>query len=124
MLELMSRSWGFMLREGATTFWELWSLTTGRLTRSHCHGWSAAPTFFLSTSILGVTPGAPDLRAIRFYPAPGGLRRMSGAVPTPWGWVRVAGRRRSDGGWTYELRVPAKCRVEAVLPERDRIVLR
>ncbi|MGC4111461.1 MAG: family 78 glycoside hydrolase catalytic domain [Nocardioides sp.] len=123
MLELIRNSWGFMLREGATTFWELWSLTTGRLTRSHCHGWSAAPTFFLSTVILGVTPGAPDSRTIRFRPAPGDLHRMSGAVPTPWGRVRVKGWRRRSG-WTYELSAPSGCRVRAVLPARDRLVLR
>lgn len=124
MLELMRRSWGFMLREGATTFWELWSLTTGRLTRSHCHGWSAAPTFFLSTAILGVTPGAPDSRLIRFRPAPGDLEKISGRVPTPWGWVSVAGRRHRDGCWSYELRVPDSCRVEANLSARDRLSVR
>ncbi len=124
MLDLMRNAWGFMLREGATTFWELWSLTSGRLTRSHCHGWSAAPTFFLSTAILGVTPGAPDSRLIRFHPAPGDLRKMSGAVPTPWGWVRVAGRRRRDGSWHYELRVPDGCRAVAALPARDRLIVR
>ncbi len=123
MLELMRRSWGFMLREGATTFWELWSLTTGRLTRSHCHGWSAAPTFFLSTAILGVTPGTPDSRVIRFRPAPGDLEKISGRVPTPWGWVRVAGRRRRDGCWSYELRVPDSCRVEADLSANDRLLV-
>ncbi|MBX3735556.1 MAG: family 78 glycoside hydrolase catalytic domain [Candidatus Didemnitutus sp.] len=123
MLELMSRAWGFMLREGATTFWELWSLTTGRLTRSHCHGWSSAPTYFLSTAILGITPGAPGSRVIRFRPAPGGLRRISGAVPTPWGWTEVEGRR-AGRVWHYTLAVPAGCRVETALDAADSLSVR
>ena len=28
---------------GATTFWEMYHPNEERLTRSHCHGWSAAP---------------------------------------------------------------------------------
>lgn len=123
MLELMRRSWGFMLREGATTFWELWSLTTGRLTRSHCHGWSAAPTYFLSTAILGITPGEPGSRMVRFRPAPGDLRSIRGNVPTPWGWVEVAGRR-SGHAWNYTLTVPAGCRVEAELGGADKVTFR
>ncbi len=123
MLELMRRSWGFMLREGATTFWELWSLTSGRLTRSHCHGWSAAPTYFLSTAILGITPGEPGSRIVRFRPAPGDLQSIRGNVPTPWGWVKVAGRR-SGRAWNYTLAVPAGCRVQAELGGADKVTFR
>jgi hypothetical protein len=35
--------WGKQIDAGATTFWEMYH-EGGRQTRSHCHGWSAAPT--------------------------------------------------------------------------------
>jgi hypothetical protein len=53
-LDTIRRDWGFMIDVGATTFWELWTAgdwfgnAGARLTRSHCHGWSAAPAFFLA----------------------------------------------------------------------------
>lgn len=122
LLDLIRESWGFMLREGATSFWELWSLASGRLTRSHCHGWSSAPTYFLSTAVLGITPGVPGSRVIRFAPAPGDLREIAGSVPTPWGWVEVRGRRRSES-WRYALKVPQGCRVSARLGRGDRLAL-
>lgn len=110
MLDLIRRDWGFMIEAGATSFWELWTLSTGRLTRSHCHGWSSAPTYFLSAAILGVWSGAPGSREIRFDPQPGDLRRLSGRVPTPWGVVRVSGRR-TCAGWNWRVRIPAGCRL-------------
>ena len=58
-MKVIRSDWGFMIEQGATTFWEMWSNKSGRLTRSHCHGWSAAPTYFLATEILGVRPTKP-----------------------------------------------------------------
>ena len=76
-LDILRRDWGFMIDMGATTFWEMWSRRGGRLTRSHCHGWSAAPTFFLSTHVLGVRPVAPGL----CKGGGGAPSRRSGLVP-------------------------------------------
>lgn len=89
-LDVMRRDWGFMIEQGATTFWEMWSLTQGRLTRSHCHGWSAAPTFFLSTTVLGIEPIKPGCKEIRFDPRLGDLEFVRGEVPTPYGNIRVS----------------------------------
>jgi len=122
MLDLIRRDWGFMLGKGASSFWELWTLSTGRLSRSHCHGWSAAPTYFLSSAILGVTPGAPGSREIYFYPLPGDLASMSGSVPTPWGVVEVAGFT-SGSRWKYEVRLPAGCRLVAHRSPDTRVIV-
>lgn len=88
-LDMIRRDWGFMVEQGATTFWEMWSLKTGRLTRSHCHGWSAAPTFFLSNIILGIHPTKPGFQEIRFNPQLGDLRFIRGCMPTPHGLIQV-----------------------------------
>lgn len=89
MLSVIRRDWGYMVDEGADTFWEMWSLRSGRLTRSHCHGWSAAPTFFLSQHVLGIHPIAPGFSQIRFEPRLGDLEWAKGVVPTPHGPIVV-----------------------------------
>jgi alpha-L-rhamnosidase len=72
----------------------MWSLKSGRLTRSHCHGWSAAPTFFLSSVTLGVRPLQPGFAEIAFSPQLGDLAFMRGTVPTPHGPIEVQCRHR------------------------------
>jgi alpha-L-rhamnosidase len=95
-LDTIRRDWGFMIEQGATTFWEMWSIKGGRLTRSHCHGWSSAPTFFLSSTVLGIEPLAPGCREIRFDPRIGELDFVRGEVPTPFGNIRVDCRREGN----------------------------
>ncbi len=103
-LDTIRRDWGFMINMGATTFWEMWSGRSGRLTRSHCHGWSAAPTFFLSTHVLGVRPGGPGFSPITIEPHAGDLGWCRGVVPTPRGDVEVQWENSADG---FDLRVTA-----------------
>ncbi|MBK1877197.1 family 78 glycoside hydrolase catalytic domain [Pelagicoccus mobilis] len=96
ILDSVRENWGFMIEEGASTFWEMWSLRTGRLTRSHCHGWSAAPTYFLSTEVLGIHPVSPGFSRIRFCPQLGDLEKAEGAIPTPHGILKVEVWRDGD----------------------------
>ncbi len=110
VLEIIKRDWGFMIEQGATTFWEMWSLTSGRLTRSHCHGWSSAPTFFLSMGLAGVSPLEPGFAAIRCCPPDVPLEEIHVKIPTPHGLIRVD-RVRTPGGWSNELVVPEGVRV-------------
>ena len=113
-LDTIRRDWGFMVDQGATTFWELWSCRGERLTRSHCHGWSAAPTFFLSTHVLGVRPGGPGFAPIVVEPHPGDLAWCHGVVPTPAGDVEVQ--------WENDPAAPFVLRVAA--PEELGVILR
>jgi len=104
-LDTIRRDWGFMVDMGTTTFWELWSGPKERLTRSHCHGWSAAPTFFLSTWVLGVRPGDTGFQPCIVEPHPGGLAWCRGTVPTPAGDVHV--QWENEDGKPFALRVTA-----------------
>lgn len=92
-LDVIRRDWGFMIEQGATAFWEMWSLRDGRLTRSHCHGWSAAPTFFLSSTVLGVEPAKPGFAEVRIVPKLGDLRFARGVMPTPYGPIEISANR-------------------------------
>lgn len=114
-LDIIRRDWGFMIEQGATTFWEMWSLKTGRLTRSHCHGWSAAPTFFLSAEVLGVRPTQPGFAECMLAPKLGDLRFVRGIVPTPRGPISVQCTREGKAVHA-EVRCPAGVKVQAGRP--------
>jgi alpha-L-rhamnosidase len=89
ILDIIRREWGAMIDYGATTAWE----TLTPRTRSHCHAWSAAPAYFLSTYVLGVRPkgGTRDAgrgTGVREYfiaPKPCDLKWARGKFPVPIG---------------------------------------
>lgn len=110
-IETIRDNWGFMIKQGATTFWEVWHRDRERMARSHCHAWSAAPTFFLSTTILGVHPLKPGCDEILFDPQPVDLDFIRGTVPTPHGDVHVHCRRLADGSWLNEIKAPPSIKV-------------
>ncbi len=117
-LELLRAQWKRMLDKGATTFWETFPghIGGGHWSRSLCHGWSAAPAYFLSTKVLGVTPSAPGYARIRIAPQPWNLRWARGVVPTPRGPVSVAWQVDEAGRLQIEYSAPDGCEVDVVLP--------
>jgi len=115
-LDTIRRDWGFMLDKGANTFWEMWSNPGARLTRSHCHGWSAAPTYFLSTHVLGVTPDAKNPGVIVVAPHPADLDWCRGTVPTAHGNIEVQWKNDPDAPFELHIKAPEKIAVEVRLP--------
>ena len=69
------------------TFQEYWDAPPG--TSSRCHGWAACPTYDLVSYVLGVRPVAPGYTRAVVEPCLGHLRRATGRVPTPRGWLGV-----------------------------------
>ena len=116
LLETIRRDWGFMIDMGATTFWEQFAWGAERLTRSHCHGWSAAPTYFLSNYVLGVQPGGPGFQPLIIEPHPAGLTWCRGRMPTSTGDVEV--QWQNPVGKPFEIHVlsPDNLQVEVRLP--------
>jgi hypothetical protein len=104
------RSWTEFLHDGYDTFGECWGWGTP------VHGWSSTPTRDLVQYVLGVTPGEPGFASARVSPRLGGLERVRGVVPTPFGEITVA----FDG---RELRIdsPIPCIVD--LPGSEEILL-
>ncbi|MBM7568350.1 alpha-L-rhamnosidase C-terminal domain-containing protein [Paenibacillus sacheonensis] len=104
--DVISRIWGGMLDNGATTFWEACklditgaqdfhdALTTytayGSYRMSLCHAWSSTPVKWIGEIVLGVQPLEPGYRSVRIAPTPvGGIRACSGTVNTPLGPLTV-----------------------------------
>lgn len=79
----MLRRWSIFLHDGFDTFGECWGWGTP------VHAWSSTPTKDLIWHVLGVTPGSPGYATVRVCPRPGGIGRLSGAVPTPHGLIQV-----------------------------------
>jgi len=89
-----------LLEAGATTVWESFpSGTTGREgfpTRSHCHAWSSAPSYFLPRIVLGIKPTAPAGQSIQISPRLSNLTWARGTVATVRGPVTVSWRLTPD----------------------------
>jgi len=85
--------WGHMLDQGA---WCCWEYFAGRGSASRCHGWSAGPTHYLSTRVLGVTlPEPGNANRVEIRPQPGTLQWAEGTYPHPAGPIHVRWRRRA-----------------------------
>lgn len=95
MLQKIREYWRPQISSGATTFWEFYHQDQARKTRSHCHGWSSGPAYFLSREILGVKPAAPGFERIKIAPHPCDLTEARGRVPTPQGPAQIQWRREN-----------------------------
>ncbi|HEY8790431.1 MAG TPA: hypothetical protein VIM10_15035 [Actinopolymorphaceae bacterium] len=97
--EYWRRCWGWMLDQGASTWWEVFDDLWSR-----CHLWSSAPTWQMSRYLLGLSPRF-DRGAGQFDLAPIALTDrpvVSGLIPLPDG----GGGHRCRLGTRIEL-VPA-----------------
>lgn len=120
-LDTIRRDWGFMIDQGANTFWELWSYPGARLTRSHCHGWSAAPTYFLSTHVLGAKPHPHEPQKFIVEPHPADLKWCRGRVPTSHGVLDIQWENRDGELFELRVRAPETLEIEFILPREGRI---
>jgi len=132
-LDLISRYWGGMIDQGATTFWEdfdlAWTENAGRIDEpvtpgkkdlhgdfgahcyvgfrhSFCHGWAGGPTAWLSKNVLGVSPAEAGFEKVRIEPKLGRLQWAEGSYPTPKGPIRVRHEKQADGSIKSEISLP------------------
>ncbi|MBD2861877.1 family 78 glycoside hydrolase catalytic domain [Paenibacillus oceani] len=100
-------SWSTMVKEGATTCFEVWSKDLKRNT-SLCHPWASAPIPLLIEEIAGIKPASPGWASLTFAPrVPASLDKISLQFRIPSGTVRFS---YADG--KAELDVPDGVRVE------------
>ena len=132
-LKLISTYWGRMIDLGATTFWEDFNYADSRnaaridevvpegkfdihadggaycyvgLRHSFCHGWASGPTAWLSRHVLGIEPLDIGFRKVRINPHLGGLSWAEGALPTPYGIIKVRHTKRADGTIESKVELP------------------
>lgn len=116
LLAVVRDRWGEMVAKGATTFWETFpGYLKDWWTRSYCHAWSAAPTYFLTRYQLGVWWAEPGCKVVRIAPNPVDLSEARGRWHTPHGPVHVAWQR-SDKQFALEVKLPDGVAAEVELP--------
>lgn len=91
VIALLRARYGPMLARGATTLWESFEPTA-----SLCHGFSATPTYQLTTGILGLSPAADGFARLRIAPQPGGLGEVAGTLRTVRGPIEARLRSMED----------------------------
>ncbi|MDI4648254.1 family 78 glycoside hydrolase catalytic domain [Cohnella hashimotonis] len=84
-----ARSWGNMVKEGATTCFEAWGKDQ-KWNTSLCHPWASAPIPLFIEEIIGLKPGAPGWTAVRLAPRiPESLERFDFACRVRTGTIRI-----------------------------------
>ena len=118
-------SWGYSIRQGATTIWERWD------------GWRADKGFqdpgmnsfnhyslgsvgeWMYNWIIGIDydPADPGYHHIVLHPAPGGgLTWAKGSLDTIHGLVKSEWNVKPTGAFTYDVTVPANTHATLTLP--------
>jgi alpha-L-rhamnosidase len=114
-LDTIRRRWGDLLAQGATAWGEMWTTDVDYFGQpfppgvhhhfSLAHGYSSAPTVFLTRLALGVRPAGPAFSRFLVSPIPGvGLDQAAGAVPSPFGMINVSWARNTQAQ-TFNLSV-------------------
>lgn len=109
-------SWGYMLKQGATTMWERWnSDTAGVEMNSFNHYAFGAVSSFLMRRIVGIDSAEPGFRRIRVRPlGVPGLGPVSGSLQSPMGAITVRWNA-DDDHFSLSLTVPANANAEVHL---------
>jgi alpha-L-rhamnosidase len=100
-LEVIRQYYGYMLAQGATTWWEVFSIYPNQ-NQSLSHGWGGAPTTFLSRYLLGIRQSGRNEWLIQ--PAFEGVDQASGTIPIQNSALHVKWEIRSCSKMTVNLR--------------------
>src|SRR6266478_2759841 len=114
-------SWGYMVKRGATTLWELWQEKTGPSMNSHDHAMYGSVGAWFYQALAGINiagDGAGDVgyRQIRIAPQiVEDLESASGTVETVRGTVSSSWSH-SPGVITVKVPIPVSTNPKAFLP--------
>jgi alpha-L-rhamnosidase len=131
-------SWGYEVKNGATTIWERWNSYTeehgfggadGKMNasmNSFSHYSFGAVTEWMMTTLAGIAPAAPGYSMIRLHPH----FPSANATPetetiswvkayhdSPHGRISVSWKRQDDGSLLYEATIPPNTTAELILPK-------
>lgn len=84
-IDLIENYYGWLLDNGATTWWEGFDKDSYAGARSH--GWGSSPTWFLTTYILGARQTGPE--SWQVTPSFDGVDTVTGALPLPDGVLNI-----------------------------------
>ncbi len=109
-------SWGYMIREGATTLWERWENMSGDGMNSHNHIMLGSIDAWLYRAIVGLSCLSPGWRRFMIKPYPvGGLTFATARLHTVKGEIH-AGWERSEKALQIFAQVPVGAEAEVHIP--------
>jgi len=112
-IDLIRLYYGYMLQSGTSTWWEGFHALVYPET-SISHGWSGAPTWFLSTYILGARQVSANEWQIQ--PSFTGVQRASGKLPLQSGALNVQWENTGCGESWLQIASPVETTGEVILP--------
>lgn len=115
-LQIIRLYYGYMLDAGATTWWEGF-FAPSRPDASYSHGWGSAPTWFLTTYVLGAQRLGPDIWRVR--PSFIGVNSASGVLPLAAGDLEIQWERLSCGEIRVRIRAVEGSHGQLVVPNFD-----
>lgn len=107
--------YGRMLNLGAVTWWEGFA-SDRSYSQSYAHGWSGAPTWFLTARVLGASQTGPSTWEVK--PSLTGVMSATGTLPMPVGELAVAWSVQ-DCAATVKISAPTPTSGVLVLPARS-----
>ncbi|HDT13420.1 MAG TPA: hypothetical protein ENO03_03590 [Candidatus Aminicenantes bacterium] len=112
-------SWGYMIRNGATTLWELWQKREGPSMNSHNHPMFGSVGSWLYKALAGINlaPGTTGFEKVLIAPQMvRDLTHASGSTTTVRGEVACAWSR-TETAVRVEVTVPFGSEAEVVIPK-------
>lgn len=114
-LERLRSFWGAMLDAGATTFWEMLNPEGSDFpTRSHCHGWAAAPVTLLPRLFFDIRCLEPGWRQVEIRPRTLGLDYARVSLCTPQGQLQLEWQRQPNGEIETQVKAPPEMNVHVM----------
>jgi alpha-L-rhamnosidase len=111
--------WGYMVKQAATTIWELWNGNTAAPamnSQNHVMLLGDLMTWYFE-HLAGIAPAVPGFKKILMKPVfPAGLNFVQASYRTPYGEVSSSWKRGPDGV-TWDIIVPPNCGAQVVLPD-------
>ncbi|MFQ6094627.1 MAG: family 78 glycoside hydrolase catalytic domain [Candidatus Bathyarchaeia archaeon] len=112
-------SWGYMIKEGATTLWERWEYYAGAGMNSHNHIMlgSIDAWFYKALAGINIDPSAPGFKRIIIQPhVVGDLNHVSASVNTIRGLVS-SGWRKEGSSLVLEVTLPVNSKGKVSVPD-------
>ena len=117
---LIGEHYGFLRDKGFDTLGEC-ICRVERSIGSLCHSWSGAAAIYAARYVLGIRPSAPgNPRELLFEPIVHGIKRASGRIAHPQGWIDVSW---VDDCGVFSPMLKAPAGVDIVLGQRSKNLL-
>ncbi len=131
-------SWGYEVKNGATTIWERWNSYTeehgfggadGKMNaamNSFSHYAFGAVTEWMMTTLAGIAPAEPGYSKIRLHPhfpsanattETDTISWIKAHHDSPHGRISISWKRQDDGSLLYEATIPPNTTAELTLPK-------